>query len=573
MKNLVFGVTILAGLILRFLYPLQRVFSFDQEQIALSAQRILEGKLTLVGPLAGLIQFFTGPLIYYLAAINHWLTQGHPLANTFIGVSIYLITAVVLWLFLRRLVSLKAASIFIGIYSLSTYMVSLDRVTWNPNLSFISAGLVLAGLTFTKRKLSYMMGFLGMLLAYQAHFSAFVMAAGVILICLCLRRWRFLIFSLSGLLISLVPTFIFDLRHDWLNTLGLRQLINNPELVSSGLSIQSRFINIVFISLENLTKIIIPVLPHWSLIGLGSLILGFWLWSKSSIFNSTQRLIILAWILVFPLIMMFYRGSVPEYYFLMQLPAFVFILTDLLINIRAKLPPTVVLTGFFLIALGMVIQEAQTLAAGPSLNNKLRALEYIKENQIDQPIDLVLDMAVKDRFGWSYLIDYLDLPLGESQTKVHLIFPVNPGTIISAKFGGVGAWVDRRGQIEAQAFVDDIHGILFYYPNDFWQIELNQPFKTRAFTPQNLAGKAAVNGGILYLIVPKNEHHKYFGVLSQVSKPGNLDRWQYVNLFQDELAGRKTLTRERKEDLFIFSFPQDYTWQEIELFLSRVEGF
>ena len=46
-----------------------------------------------------------------------------------------------------------------------------------------------------------------------------------------------------------------------------------------------------------------------------------------------------------------------------------------------------------------------------------------------------------------------------------------------------------------------------------------------------------------------------------------------VSLNQDQLAKRKTLTRERKEDLFIFSFPQDYTWKEVELFLSQVEGF
>ena len=266
---------------------------------------------------------------------------------------------------------------------------------------------------------------------------------------------------------------------------------------------------------------------------------------------------------------------------MMQLPAFVFILTDLFLRIKSRLPLTIILSGFCLIALGVVIQQTQTLAAGSSLNNKLNALEYIKKNQADQPIDLVLDMEVKDRFGWNYLIDYLQLPRGENSTKIHIIYPVNPGAILTAKFGGIGMWLDRRGEVDAQAFVDDRHGILFYYPNDFWQLsefELilypqNPEISIHAFAPQNKAGAGAVNSGILFAYVPKNSAHKYFQVLDQKSKPGSLDRWQSVNFFQDQLVDRKTLTRERKEDLFIFSFPQDYTWKEVELFLSQVEGF
>src|SRR3989344_1888664 len=529
---------IIAGFFLRFLFPLENVFHFDQEQIAIAAQKILDGHLTLIGPLANTISFFTGPLIYYLAVGAYWLTGGHPLANALVGTGIYLLSAICIWFFLRRLTTPIVAWFFIGIYSLSAHIVILGR--W---------------------------------LAYQAHFAGFVLAAEVVLLGAWLRRWRYIILSLSGLVLSLIPTFIFDLRHDWLNSRGLLAMISNPNRISGDFLIYQRFFQAILISLENLTKIMIPVLPKWGLVGLGALVLGFWLKYRSSIFNRRQRIILLVWILVFPLVVMFYHGSTPEYYYLMQLPAFVFILTDLFLGLKAKLPVSVILAGFCLIALGAVIQQTQILAAGPSLNNKFNALEYIKKNQLNQPVELVFDMDIKDRFGWNYLIDYLKILPGENSTKVHLIYPINSGAILTAKFGGIGVWFDRRGEVDAQAFVDDIHGILFYYPNDYWQLDLNRPFKMRAFIPQNLGEKAALDAGIFYLYLPKNEINKYFQVSDKLGKPGSLDRWQSVSFLQDQLVNRKTLTRERKEDLFIFSFPQDYTWKEVELFLSQVEGF
>ena len=566
-------VVIIAGFFLRFLFPLENVFHFDQGQIAIAAQKILAGHLTLIGPLANTISFFTGPLIYYLAVAFYWLTQGHPLANALVGTGIYLLSAICIWFFLRRLTTPIVAWFFIGIYSLSAHIVILDRITWDPNLSFLSGTLVLISLLFPLGKLSFLIGFLGMWLAYQAHFAGFVLAAEVVLLGAWLRRWRYIILSLSGLVLSLIPTFIFDLRHDWLNSRGLLAMISNPNRISGDFLIYQRFFQAILISLENLTKIMIPVLPKWGLVGLGALVLGFWLKYRSSIFNRRQRIILLVWILVFPLVVMFYHGSTPEYYYLMQLPAFVFILTDLFLGLKAKLPVSVILAGFCLIALGAVIQQTQILAAGPSLNNKFNALEYIKKNQLNQPVELVFDMDIKDRFGWNYLIDYLKILPGENSTKVHLIYPINSGAILTAKFGGIGVWFDRRGEVDAQAFVDDIHGILFYYPNDYWQLDLNRPFKMRAFIPQNLGEKAALDAGIFYLYLPKNEINKYFQVSDKLGKPGSLDRWQSVSFLQDQLVNRKTLTRERKEDLFIFSFPQDYTWKEVELFLSQVEGF
>ena len=135
---------IFAGFLLRALFPLQREFSFDQAQIAQAAEKILKGQLTLIGPQTGPAAFHTGPLIYYIAAVVYFFTNLHPIANTVLALVIYLLTAISIFFILKSLLDEKLALVFTAIYCLSPYFVSLDKITWNPNFSFLSATLVLA---------------------------------------------------------------------------------------------------------------------------------------------------------------------------------------------------------------------------------------------------------------------------------------------------------------------------------------------------------------------------------------------------------------------------------------------
>lgn len=568
---------IILGLIFRLIYPLEVVFHFDQEQIAEAAIKIINGKLTLIGPIANTISFFTGPLIYYFAAFFYWVTKGHPLANILISSSIYLITILSCWWLLRRFTNLKTALIFIIIYSLSPHLIILDRVTWDPDFSFLSACLVLIGFLFPHRKISYLTVFIGMWLAYQAHFAGFVLVAEAVIIGVWLKRFRLIAVALAGFALSLLTTLIFDLRHEWLNSLGLWRLISSSEKLSGDFLIYRRLIHSIFISLENISKLIVQTSSKWNLVALGVIIFFFWLKNKSNIFQKRQKYILLIWSLTFPLVVMFYKGATPEYYYLMQLPALVFILTDIIYGLRQRKEfLTLLILGLFTISLGGMTQDIKAMKSGASLNNKLQALRFIKKH----PGELVFDMEVKDRFGWRYLINYLNITPAQSPIKAHLIYPINPGAIISAKFGGVGVWIDNRGSIEAYDYVDGQKGLLFYYPYGYFQIGRaerilfpdDQTIKVEAFVPQNLSGQKALDSGIYYIHLPKNEKNKYFSVRKTGNIPGSLDRWEEVSFLVPKLQSRKSLARERKEDLFIFSFPVDYNWETIELFLSQVEG-
>ncbi len=572
---------IIAGALLRFLYPLERVFHFDQEQIAVAAQKILEGHLTLIGPIAGTIQFFTGPLIYYVAAFWYFMTRGHPLASALIVVSIFLFSSLTFFFILKKMMPLPARAIFIAIYSLSALIVNLERVGWDPNFSFVSGGLVLAGLLYPSKKTAYLAALLGMFLSYQAHFSAFIIAVAVTVLCIWLRRWKYLIFSWLGLVISLLPTLIFDVRHNFLNTKGLIALATNREKMAGGLAVFQRFVNFLLVSLENVTKVLAPSFERWSLVSIGVLILGVWLLKRKSMFKPTQKIILLMWILFFPVLMMFYTGSIPEYYFLMQLPAFVFILTDLLMPLsRSKLVLPALLVGLFAISLGTVSKDAQMLARGTSLKNKLNAIEYIKKNQDEDGIKLVFDIDTKDYFGWEYLLDYLKIRQGEGQNKVHLIVPVLANTLTTEKFGGIGIWVDRRDVVEGEDYSDKERGVLFYYPKNYWPIAQAERYlypgdreiKVVAFSPSQQAGNEAIKQSILYVYLPRNRMNEYLIPTEKRLYQYAAGKWIRTAFWKGELMDRKTLMLILPKEVQVFSFPQAYSWEKIESFLSQVEG-
>ena len=167
----------LIGFILRLLLPMERVFNFDQDQIALNAMNIVKGDWTALGPQTSHMSFYTGPLIYYWAAVFYGLTGGHPLANTLTSAAIYVFSFWLIWYFFKSLLPLKITQLYLAIFALSPYLVQLNRITWNPNFSFLSGSLVLA----TLLKPNQLSLWLGMFLAYQSNFSGFVMVAVLLL--------------------------------------------------------------------------------------------------------------------------------------------------------------------------------------------------------------------------------------------------------------------------------------------------------------------------------------------------------------------------------------------------------
>ncbi|MEK7513818.1 MAG: hypothetical protein AAB580_02915, partial [Patescibacteria group bacterium] len=387
----------LIGFILRLLLPMERVFNFDQDQIALNAMNIVKGDWTALGPQTSHMSFYTGPLIYYWAAVFYGLTGGHPLANTLTSAAIYVFSFWLIWYFFKSLLPLKITQLYLAIFALSPYLVQLNRITWNPNFSFLSGSLVLAALL----KPNQLSLWLGMFLAYQSNFSGFVMVAVLLLYWLFNRQqFKLIVVGFFGLLSSMLPLITFDFRHNFMNITSLGNFIYKA-IFEMSFGFLPRIKNVLMINFENFTKLLSGYFyPGFVLVLLGISILILWLIKPRSYFSSAQKKTLLLWMAVFPFAALFYDEGLPEYYFLMQLPALIFMLTDLLIGNKNRQ----LLAGLFMmiISLGVIFDNRN----GYSLREKYAAAKYIQNQSAGRPVQIVFDMDYRERFGWDYLFQY-----------------------------------------------------------------------------------------------------------------------------------------------------------------------
>lgn len=432
-KNYLFLIFLFLGIAFRSYDWCSYSLGVDQVQILSNAEKILSGKPTLIGPRTGPADTFTGPLIYYLAAA---LIAIFDSIKTAVLLPIFLsaLTALTLYCLTNHYIDKKTASIVTAIWSISPLFIYLDRIFWNPNLSLMAFSLVFWPLFFAKKikKQDLYLIILGSFLSYQAHFSAFLLPALVFLISLIYRRpKKIFLASLLGLFFSLLPTLIFDLRHGFLNTKGIWLLLNSE---TSSLTINS-FLQNLFKNLLTTFELYSRLLYHGqnsitrSLIGLALLLASFFLEK-----NKNHFIQILIWPLLVAFFVSFYMGSIPEYYFLITLPALFYLLAISLKKINK----------YFLLCLTIILifnsaqflrERTKNLNEGLSLGNSLAIKNKIaliaKEKNI---AEIIYFLPHASNFGLKYLIEPLNL-IKESGIQVKIIYGAEENYPALARYG------------------------------------------------------------------------------------------------------------------------------------------
>lgn len=430
----------------------QYILSFDQVQILSQAEKILSGSFTLIGPKTGPAPMFTGPLIYYLTAILMLLI---PVPYTGVVVSLLLATATSLCLsFLTYIYTRSKKTTFIAtsIWALSPWLINADRIFWNPNLSLLSSILVFLPLfkLVNNKKLNkpdLILVSVGTFFGYQAHFGGlllFVLPSVISLIIIRKINQSLFASSLIGFAISLFPTLLFDLRHDWLNTKGLLSIL----AVSSGdmVSLLKHIGNSLQISLENFARIILFNLTelNLSLIGLGVLTISLlYFWKKKQVHSRAQLVLSLTWIGAVAVLFGFYSGNKPEYYYLMQIPALIYLWSLLISSLDYKII-TVLVFSFF----GIVLFRFDTYAhlSNYQLANQWRLTQDIVAFSQQHPIEKVeYNYHPINREGLEYLINR-QIKFQEPGNRVHIGFLSDGGK----RYGHLGIKVEPPVSVDRQ---------------------------------------------------------------------------------------------------------------------------
>ncbi len=413
---------------------------FDQVQILSSAEKILSGKLTLIGPRTGPADTFTGPLIYYLA-VPLIAVFGSIKTAILLPIVLSTLTALTLYYLTNRYINKKAASIVTVIWSISPLLIYLDRIFWNPNLSLISFSLVFWPLFFAKKIKEHDLYLitLGSFLSYQAHFSAFLLPVLIFFVSLIYQRPKKIFLAvLVGFLISLLPTLAFDLRHQFLNSKGIWSLLNGE---ASSLTISS-FLQNLYQNLLNTFQLYSRLLYHGqnsitrSLIGLALLLISFMIQK-----NKKHFIKILIWPLSVLILMSLYKGSVPEYYFLISLPALLYLLAISLKKINKYLLSTLIVVLIFNSTQFLKIStknQNEELSLGNSLAIKNKILSITEKTEIKEIVYLLPHAS---DFGLKYLLE--PLALNDTGATIKIVYPANENPGVVAQYGRTGLIVEN----------------------------------------------------------------------------------------------------------------------------------
>ncbi len=446
----IFGLIFAYGYKFRALHPEYVSLGFDQIQILQSAALIHQGHFVLLGPRTGPAPMYTGPLIYYVAAFLLNFTPA-PFVLVPTILALYTITFIISFILVKRYFDDKILRwIFLALLAFSPYQIFLDRVPWNPNISFLAAALVFLPLFYkTEKKLGIIdivFVMLGCFLGYQAHFSGLLLPGFVIVawVIWYRKQWYLPLLAILSLVASVVPTAIFDRRHDYPNLHGFLFILQQRGTNSGPpMAWYERFAKDCLVTLENTGKIIGYTAPYYILITLGVTFFAIFICMYRKKYS--QFIWPLIWILGLNIVFMFYQGPKPEYYFLLQFPALFYIVAQVVRPLlKNNLYALMAVVGFGLYA---YFSTTYQLKNPPMLylQNQVDATQKVREYQKQTNSIVVYDMSVLDSQGMRYLLP--DLPSGSATTSTqttHLVYPYDHDSPISNDFGKLAVWQDPR---------------------------------------------------------------------------------------------------------------------------------
>lgn len=498
--NLLALLLLVWGLGLRAYQPGNTGFGFDQVQIMENAEAITHGQLRLIGPRTGLAAMFTGPLIYYITA-GWYLIQPDPYALVLTSLTLAALTGITIWSLSRLYWSNRLALINLSLWAFSPFLLLLDRTPWNPNLMILASALVFLPMVYlaetakTKTKViqqptpwrELLLIGLGSWLGYQAHFSGLILPGmfGLLVVWQFRRWWKPALASVVGLGFSLVPTLIFDLRHDWLNWRGFTSLVfNNEAAVSTNL--KDELWRTGYIMAETMGKVIFQENHPLLLLTAGLLIIiagVFFTWPRLS----NSRFVTGSWLGIILVGFSLYHGSKPEYYFLLLVPIAIWligVIIDKAFERNLRFP---------LIGLGLIFNLYSTALtwwefrsnSGLMIGNQLAATEFIRAESSQQNLGpLIYDLESIESVGLKYLLKDFKVAQAEIQTisskedrlptvQPHLIYPAGNQGLAHFYQDGLVVWLDERALTASTSSFLLTNRYLISYPSS---IQLYQVF-------------------------------------------------------------------------------------------------
>ena len=365
-------------------------FEADQEYLALSADEILHGKLTLIGAPTSVGGMFISPLYNYLVAFLMFVFKGSPLVINTLS-SIWAVATIMALYCVGKKFFSDMAGIFSAILALfsSKFLLIAD----NPPLVSLLPLLVLTSLYIsTKPKSLARNAALGLLvgLALNSHFS------GVYLLPLILTEG---IHGIVFMILPIVPLILFEARHNWFITGNAIRFMTDHSGAPTGIwhrlnafiSSQAQIFQTDGINLLLMAVVVLVI---------------FWMIRRKAKINRW-----FAGSFFLPLIFfLIYPGQLLPYYAAIAWPSFLLVAGDLLSKAFDK--SSFIRIGILIIMVFFGLSQTKIwsqFSAGRGVDKKLAALRYIKSSAGDSKYYFSKTIEPAADSGFTYLTKYVGI--------------------------------------------------------------------------------------------------------------------------------------------------------------------
>lgn len=401
------------------------IFNWDQERDAQAVRQIIQDhKIWLIGPrVLGPSGFYLPPYFFYLLLPFYFLTNLDPQALVLFLYIYNLIFFLTCAFVFKKTMGSKTTAIFLAFWMLSPLTISMDRTPWNPLLIPLFTVLLIYSLykyyyANNKQKYALVSGFVfGLGLSFHVQFLFLIP-----LILIFIRKSKDLLIAFLSTAAVFLPILLFDLRHSFLNTNLVLEMITGSSQTKdyfSFLPVLRNFLSqLFFLDLSINSTIIIYLVLLLVSVGLFKL-------AKSDFEKLLQKGII-SILLLTPLVFGFWGQRPSEYYFNYLAVIILLNLSLLIVKVLGKyITSGVFLFAFIFILLyvyypkNLVRESCDSIESKKAPVSLLKGLKNLKEFQIS------FDLNAGQDTGFRYLLDinnlmnsaHSDLPLVEFTSK------------------------------------------------------------------------------------------------------------------------------------------------------------
>lgn len=234
-------------------YRIDHTFIFNNDEardVQIVKKMIDTGKPVLLGPQTSVGNMYLGPLYYYFMLPALIISKMDPVGPAMM-VALFGVGTSLLLFYLGYKRYGVATGLIAGLfYALSPVMLHYSRSSWNPNIIPFFATLILIAWN-EKSKWGWLLLGVSAGAIFQLHYVGLVM---VVLAGLAKLRskpkWADIFMALLGFVVVTSPFWLFELRHNFVNTQAFFTFLQNGSKVSD---INSSYLD----RLVNTTKLII----------------------------------------------------------------------------------------------------------------------------------------------------------------------------------------------------------------------------------------------------------------------------------------------------------------------------